>query len=206
MGFMQLVRVGGVTVYVLIFCSVASIAIIIERIIYYWKRSGVRRMDFMRQIRGRVQKQDIDGALELCKRANTPFSKVAQAGLNFLGHDEVVMSSAMEREITVETTKLERFISVTGTIGSTAVYIGLFGTVLGIIRAFYDISESGSGGVSVVVRGISEALVCTATGLAVAIPAVFAYNYFVRRIDRFITDMELSASELIDIAKRGRQQ
>lgn len=205
MGLMQLISAGGITVYVLILCSVISLAIIIERLIYYWRRSRVRRLDFMRQIRGRVQKQDVAAALDLCKRTSTPFAKVAEIGLNFASHEEIVMSNAMDREITIETTKLERFTSITGTIGSTAVYIGLFGTVLGIIRAFYDISESGSGGVSVVVKGISEALVCTATGLAVAIPAVFAYNYFVRRIDGFIADMELSASELLDIVKRGRQ-
>jgi biopolymer transport protein ExbB/TolQ len=111
----------------------------------------------------------------------------------------------MEREITIETTKLERFISIVGTIGSTAVYIGLFGTVLGIIRAFHDISQSSSGGISVVINGISEALVCTAAGLCVAVPAVIAYNFFVRKVDGFVMDMELSASETMDLL-RGKQK
>jgi biopolymer transport protein ExbB/TolQ len=85
------------------------------------------------------------------------------------------------------------------TIGNTAVYIGLFGTVLGIIRAFSDIAAAGAGGMSVVIGGVAEALVCTATGLFVAIPAVIAYNYFTKRVERFVTDMELCASEVIDL-------
>ena len=111
------------------------------------------------------------------------------------------MSNAMEREITIETSDLERYIGIVGTIGNIAVYIGLFGTVLGIIRAFHDISMAGAGGMSIVIGGVAEALVCTATGLAVAIPAVIAYNYFSKRVDRFVDDMELCASELIDLIR-----
>ena len=90
---------------------------------------------------------------------------------------------------------------VLGTLGNNAIYIGLFGTVLGIIRAFHDISKSGSGGISIVINGIAEALVCTAAGLCVAVPAVIAYNYFVKKVDGFITDMELCASETMDLVK-----
>ncbi len=105
----------------------------------------------------------------------------------------------MDREITIETIRLERYTSIVGTIGNTAVYIGLFGTVLGIIRAFHDIAAAGAGGMSIVIGGVAEALVCTAMGLLVAIPAVIAYNYFMKRVDRFINDMELCASELGDL-------
>ena len=107
----------------------------------------------------------------------------------------------MERAIVIETNLLERYTTIVGTIGSVAVYIGLFGTVLGIMRAFHDISISGSGGINVVINGIAESLVCTAAGLCVAVPAVIAYNYFIKRIDGFITDMELCASETMDLVK-----
>jgi biopolymer transport protein ExbB/TolQ len=76
---------------------------------------------------------------------------------------------------------------------------GLFGTVLGIIRAFHDIAAAGAGGMSIVIGGVAEALVCTATGLFVAIPAVIAFNYFARKVELFTNDMELCASELIDL-------
>jgi len=155
----------------------------------------------MKLIREALEKSNVKKALEICKNTDTPFSCVVNAGLNLFGHSEVVISNTMEREVTIETTKLERYTSIVGTIGSTAVYIGLFGTVLGIIRAFHDISKSGSGGISIVINGISEALICTAVGLCVAVPAVIAYNYFVKKIDNFITDMELCVSETMDYIK-----
>lgn len=197
----QLLRAGGFTMYILLSCSVLSVAIILERAIYYRRRSKVRKVDFMMQVREALEKGHVHKAIEICNQIDTPFSRVVHSGLSLHGHNEVVVSNAMEREVTVETTKLERLTSIVGTIGSTAVYIGLFGTVLGIIRAFHDISKSGSGGISVVINGIAEALVCTAAGLCVAVPAVIAYNYFVKRVDGFISDMELCASEAMDLIK-----
>ncbi|MDD5165833.1 MAG: MotA/TolQ/ExbB proton channel family protein [Candidatus Omnitrophica bacterium] len=201
MNLWQLLQVGGFTMYILLSCSILSLAIILERFIYYRLRSRVPRVGFMALIQEALEKGNVKRALEICKDTNTPFSSVVHSGLTLYGHNEVVISNAMEREVTIETVKLERLTSIVGTIGSTAVYIGLFGTVLGIIRAFHDISKTGSGGISVVINGISEALVCTAAGLCVAVPAVIAYNYFVKKVDSFITDMELSASEVMDSMK-----
>jgi len=195
----EIIQLGGITMYVLIFCSVLSLAVIFERLVYYAKRSRVSRAKFMEKIKNELAEHDVEAALKICERIDTPFSKVAKAGLSLHRHNEKILSQAMEREITIETIKLERFISITGTIGSTAVYIGLLGTVLGIIRAFHDISLSKGGGVNVVIGGISEALVCTAAGLLVAIPAVISYNFFIRRIDNFVADMDLCASELVDL-------
>ena len=199
MSLWQLISAGGFTIYILLAFSIFSLAIIMERYIYYRQRSRVKRQDFMAEISRELKKGNIKNAAEICGSTDTPFSKVAYAGINLHGHNEVVISNTMEREITIETTKLERFTSIVGTIGSTAVYIGLFGTVLGIIRAFHDISKSGSGGLNIVINGISEALVCTAAGLCVAVPAVIAYNYFVKKVDGFIADMELCASETADL-------
>jgi len=195
----ELVKFGGFTMYILLAVSVLSLAIIIERYVYYRRRSRIKREEFMKEISDELKSGNLKKALEICKNTDTPFSSVVYYGLNLYGHSEVVISNTMEREVTIETTRLERFTSIVGTIGSTAVYIGLFGTVLGIIRAFRDIAASGSGGISVVISGISEALVCTAMGLCVAVPAVIAYNYFVKRVDGFITDMELCASEIMDL-------
>jgi len=110
-----------------------------------------------------------------------------------------IIERALRRTENMEFSKMERHLSFLATTGSAAPFIGLFGTVLGIIRAFHDISTAGSGGINVVINGISEALVCTAVGLCVAVPAVIAYNYFVKRVDGFITDMELCASEILDL-------
>jgi len=195
----QMLKSGGLTIYILLACSVLSLAIIIERYIYYRKRSKVKRVDFMSKISQELEKRNIARALEICKATDTPFSSVVYSGLNLAGHNEMLISNTMDREVSVEMIKLEKYTSIVGTIGSTAVYIGLFGTVLGIIRAFHDISAAGSGGISVVISGISESLACTAMGLCVAVPAVIAYNYFTKKIDNFITDMELCSSEVMDL-------
>ena len=209
MGMFQLISNGGITMYALILCSILSIAIIVERILYYHKRSLVNREDFMTDIRNQLNRDNPRHAIlmciGMCKDAATPFANVMCSGLNAHGKGEKEILSNMERAIVIETNMLSRFTTIVGTIGSVAVYVGLFGTVLGIIRAFHDISKSGSGGISIVINGISEALICTAAGLCVAVPAVIAYNYFTRRIDNFVTDMELCASETLDLIA-GKQK
>ncbi len=200
MNIWQLVKVGGFTMIVLLASSVLSIAIILERVIFYRNKSRLKRSDFMLKIRQEIKKESLNPAKKICVDTNAPFAHVVYAGLSFFDCSEKEISNNMERQIIIETTILERFTSIIGTIGSIAVYIGLFGTVLGIIRAFHDISASGgSGGISVVISGISEALSCTAAGLCVAVPAVVAYNYFMKKIDDFIKDMELAASETMDM-------
>jgi biopolymer transport protein ExbB/TolQ len=195
----EILQIGGFTMYILLFCSILSIAIFLERIIYYRKRSKTKRAEFMMRAASALKTGDIKKAMEICKETLSPFSKVVYSGLQLYGHHKREISNAMEREITIETTKLERYTDIVGTIGNTAVYIGLFGTVLGIIRAFHDIAAAGAGGMSIVIGGVAEALVCTATGLFVAIPAVIAFNYFTKKVGHFMDDMELCASELTDL-------
>jgi biopolymer transport protein ExbB/TolQ len=195
----EILQIGGFTMYILLFCSFLSIAIFLERIIYYRKRSKTKRAEFMMRTASALKTGDIKKAMEICKETLSPFSKVVYSGLQLYGHHKREISNAMEREITIETTKLERYTDIVGTIGNTAVYIGLFGTVLGIIRAFHDIAVAGAGGMSIVIGGVAEALVCTATGLFVAIPAVIAFNYFTKKVGHFMDDMELCASELTDL-------
>ena len=195
----QIISAGGFTIYFLIFCSFISIAVIIERVVYYNRRSKFSRTVILDHIRKEFAGNHVLNAIGFCKNIDTPVARVALAGLNLHGHDEKLIANAMEREINVEMIKLGRFTGIVGSIGGTAVYIGLLGTVIGIMRAFSDISKSGGGGMDVVTIGIAEALVCTAAGLLVAIPAVLSYNWFTRKIDNFVVDMELAASELVDL-------
>jgi biopolymer transport protein ExbB/TolQ len=197
--FWEIFQIGGFTMYILLLCSLISVTILLERILYYRKLSKAERTEFMVKIKRALKTGNLERAMEICRDASSPFSSVVYSGLEHHNHPEREISNAMEREITVQTVKLERYISIVATIGNTAVYIGLFGTVLGIIRAFHDIAAAGAGGMAIVIGGVAEALVCTATGLFVAIPAVIAYNYFTKRVEHFINDMELSASELSDL-------
>ena len=195
----QIFKSGGITMYILFTCSILSVAVIVERFIYYKRRAWIKRIDFMDQVKPLIHKGHYAKALEICENTNTAVALVAHAGLKLHGRGNREISHAMERQITIATVKMERYTNLVGTIASTAGYIGLFGTVLGIIRAFHDIATKGAGGIDVVINGISEALVCTAAGLIVAVPAVIAYNYFVKKIDTIVTDMELCASEIQDM-------
>lgn len=199
MNIWHLIKIGGVTMVILLAMSVVSVAIILERIIFYRSKSRLKRKEFMLRIRQELKKGGINSAMKICKDSNAPFSQVAYAGLSFFDCSEKEISNNMERQIIIETVILERFTSVIGTIGSVAVYIGLLGTILGILKAFHDVSISGSGGISVIIGGISEALSTTAAGLTIAVPAVAAYNYCMKKIDDFIKDMELAASETMDL-------
>ena len=200
----QAIKIGGPVMYFLLVASVLSIAVVLDRLFYYYVRSQVPRQVFMSAVRQHLLRGDLPKAIATAKACPAPFAAVVLAGLNASDFDEKEISAAMEREIIVEVSALERRTAIVATIGSTAVYIGLLGTVWGIIRTFRDISQIGSGGIEVVIGGISEALVCTATGLLVAIPAVIAHNYFVKRINAFVTDMELCASEVAGLINRRK--
>ncbi|MGA2976289.1 MAG: MotA/TolQ/ExbB proton channel family protein [Spirochaetia bacterium] len=199
---LEVLSMGGFTMYILLFCSVLSLGVIIDRIASYAKKSRVKRPQLMDRIKDELKKKDFERAIEICRDTDAPFAKVVLAGLEKAGRAEKVVGSVMERQITIEVGRLERLTSVVATIGNIAVYIGLFGTVLGVIRAFRDISAAGTGGMDVVIGGVAEALITTATGLAVAVPSVVLYNYFSKRIERFQTDMELAASEVSDLIGR----
>lgn len=202
---LQVFTMGGVTMYVLLGCSVVSVGVILERLVNYWRKSRTGRLELLRRVRDAVTANRIDAALAACDESPSPVAMVVREGLKQHGAHAEVISSAMEREIMIETAKLEQHTSIVGTIGNIAVYIGLFGTVLGIIRSFHDISRLGSGGISIVIGGVSEALICTAAGLLVAVPAVVAYNYFIRRVDAFVIDMEYCASAMLDMLKPDRK-
>ena len=195
----QIFNMGGFTMYILLLCSVLSIGVILERLRTYYFRSKLDRSSFMERIKAEIDKDDFEKAIKISEAEDAPTASVVLAGLKTHKHEEKMIANAMEREIMLETVKLEKYTAIVGTIGNIAVYIGLFGTVLGIVSSFHNISKIGSGGISVVIGGVAESLICTATGLLVAIPAVIAYNYFVRRVDNFITEMEYCSSAVIDM-------
>ena len=195
----QIFNMGGFTMYILLFCSVISFGVILERLKTYFFLSRLNRMQFLAKIKAEIEKGEFEKATKMCEKETAPIASVILAGLKNHNYEEKTVSNAMEREIMVETVKLEQYTSVVGTIGNIAVYIGLFGTVIGIVNSFHNIAKIGSGGISVVIGGVAEALTCTATGLLVAIPAVVAYNYFIRRVDNFVTEMEYCASAVIDM-------
>jgi biopolymer transport protein ExbB/TolQ len=193
---------------VLFFMSAWSIGVAIDRWIAFQAARKQSRI-FAPAVAGALKDGRVDEAISIAEQnKRSHLAKVVTAGLQeFHAHQvsaeipgEMIEASkrALERAAAIVHAELKRGISSLATIGSTAPFVGLFGTVLGIIHAFQGISSSKSTGLGAVAGGIAEALVTTAIGLFVAIPAVWLYNYFTNKIEGFDVEMDNSSSELVD--------
>jgi biopolymer transport protein ExbB len=197
---MQLISMAGFEMYILIFCSILSVAVIINRVLYFIRKSKIKRIEFTSSVKKFIESNEIEKAVKFCEHTDSLYSNITISGLkNYVSHNKSGVEEAIDRELTIEIMNLEKYTGIVGTIGNVAVYIGLLGTVVGIMKAFHNISVAGSGGIDVVIGGVSQALVATAAGLCIAIPAVVAYNYFVKKIDYFTSEMEVFSSHLLDI-------
>jgi biopolymer transport protein ExbB len=163
--------------WLLIGLSLLSVTIMVERGIFL-SAGGVDFEALGKELLAFLKDNDAAGARKLLAGQRAPESQIAAAGLEQLDRGSEAMSEAMASAKSRLRLDLERNLGVLGTLGNNAPFIGLFGTVLGIIKAFADLSHNQTGGAGAVMSGISEALVATAVGLMVAIPAVIAYNYF----------------------------
>jgi len=203
-------------VIALFLMSAWSIGVMIDRLIAY---NGARKQSrqFAPAVAGALREGKLDEAIKIADRYNkSHLAKVVVAGLqefrahqlsNEISGEEIEASKrALDRAEAIVHAELKRGVSSLATIGSTAPFVGLFGTVVGIIHAFTGISTEKSTGLAAVAGGISEALVTTAIGLFVAIPAVWMFNYFTNRIDAFDVEMGNSSSELIDYFLKRTQQ
>lgn len=199
-----------------------SLALMIERSRAY-SRAKRQSISYIMLLRNFLQERKLQEAVTAAgQHPDSPLAKVVGAGMGeYLkgmealqeeGPEDVgdfdlvdAVNRQLERSKERETANLKRGLTVLATVGSTSVFVGLFGTVVGIITAFQGISADGGGGLSSVAGGISEALVATAVGLMVAIPSVVAFNLFNGRVEAFQIDMNDVASELVDfVLKEGR--
>ncbi|MEO8049873.1 MAG: MotA/TolQ/ExbB proton channel family protein [Acidobacteriota bacterium] len=203
-------------VVVLFVMSAWSIGVMIDRVIAFSAARGQSRQ-FAPAVAGALREGKLDEAIKIADRyPKSHLAKVVVAGLQeFRAHqmssdisgEEIEASKrALERAEAIVHAELKRGISSLATIGSTGPFVGLFGTVVGIINAFKGISSEKSTGLGAVAGGISEALVTTAVGLFVAIPAVWMYNYFSGRIEAFDVEMGNSSSELVDYFLKRTQK
>lgn len=184
------------TMIVLIFCSIIALTFAIERW-WFFRRISLDVENFMAVLKKYVEDGSFKEALNLCRSTVSPVARVMEVAIMNHGKPKSQIVELMNATYLEERMKMERFIIVLGTMGTICPFIGLFGTVIGIIRAFHDLAVSGSGGPSVVAAGISEALVTTAAGLAIAVPAVVLFNYFMKRIKTTSTIMETSRIRIL---------
>lgn len=182
--FHQLAPFGDIGVlWLLIAASIFSFGVILER---WWvfRKNRIDFAGFLRDLARSLEKGDLAEAGRTARSARGFEARVAVAGLEHFNRGAVSVAEAMTSRLVLERSALERNLIILGSLGNNAPFIGLFGTVLGIIKAFRDLGSAGQGGVGVVMSGISSALIATAFGILVAIPAVMANNAFQTRLKR----------------------
>ena len=182
---------GDWVLWILILASILSVTVMIERLIYFLRnRTPVER--FIEAFTERLGRDDVNGAAALADITKGAEARIAKVALSHFNDGEQVVEEMMASRKVAERLRFERYLMILGTMGNNAPFFGLFGTVLGIIKAFHDLGQAGSNaaGATTVMSGISEALVATAMGLLVAIPAVIAYNYFNKKVKEFAANAE----------------
>ena len=189
-GFDLLHKLLGITalgtewvLWLLIALSVLSLAVIFERAMFFWKMK-LDMTIFTDQLTKALESSDWDKVRAICEASPALACQTVLRGIEARSRGAHAMEEAMTGYMIGQRQKLDHGLMILGTLGNNAPFIGLFGTVLGIIIAFRDLALNPQGGAAVVMRGISEALIATAVGLIVAIPAVVAYNYFQRLVKR----------------------
>jgi biopolymer transport protein ExbB len=201
----DILKAGGWVMYPIILCSVIAMTIIIER---FWslRRRYVLPSGLTQQVSKWVQEGGkVDNKRLEILRNNSPLGKVLAAGLMNMDHGREMMKASVEEVGSQIVHELERYLNTLGTIAEIAPLLGLFGTVTGIIRMFAAIGVVGLGNPSALSAGLSEALIATAAGLAVAIPTVVFYRYFRGLVDELVVSMEQEALKLIDTLHGDRE-
>ena len=191
----------------LILLSIYSLSIILERFFKFKKSIGVSRK-LIAYCRHPIHSDNYEKVSDACTREmtrNTPAAHVIMTLVEKRDRSKAELKEIADSAIDWEVTKLQRKLTVLGTLGSITPFIGLFGTVIGVMHAFKDLAgaSASAAGASVVAAGIAEALVNTAAGLFVAIPAVIAYNYFLSKTNYFGKELENIADEIIFQQNRG---
>lgn len=201
----ELIKAGGIAMWPLLLFSVVALAIIGER---FWslQRKYVCPPNLIPQVQQWLARNELDDARIELVRQSSPLGRVVAAGLVNRHRNRELIKEALEDAGRHTLPELERYLRTLGTIATIAPFLGLLGTVLGMIEMFAGISTRGIGDPSIVAGGISQALIATATGLAVAIPSVMFYRYFRGKVSELLLDMEQEALRFIEILQERRER
>ncbi len=194
---LEFIRAGGWLMLPILLCSVIAVAISLERL-WSLSRSRLVPTDLLGEVWNRLQadKLDADALREL--RRDSALGLILAAGLSNSHAGREAMKEAIAEAASYVIHDMERYLNTLGTIAAVTPLLGLLGTVLGMITVFSEIMIHGTGNAAVLAGGISEALITTASGLTVAIPALIMHRYFVRKIDTVVVTMEQEATKLVD--------
>jgi len=195
---LEIVKSGGWLMIPLILCSVIAIAIIAERI-WALQKGKICPKHLLAQIWTWIKNDELDTAKIKQLQGGSPLGRVLAAGLINRHHDRSSMKEAIEetgRQVVID---MERFLNTLGTISVVTPLLGLLGTVIGMIKVFTAITVQGVGNAHQLAGGISEALITTAAGLSIAIPALMCYRYFQRKVDELVVQMEQESLKLVEV-------
>jgi len=195
LNFVELMKVS-VVMPILLVASVLVVAYALERFWYYW-RAGRLNSRFLVEVKRLIRDGKVQEAVDCCDKQRGLVPEIVKAGLNASHLSRIDAEDTMESYKQRSQNLLRARLGVFGTLSFISPLLGLMGTVLGIMRSFHDLALSGSGGPTIVAAGISEALVTTVTGIAVAVPAAVIYNYFTNRLRNLMVRIDTFTSELI---------
>ena len=201
----ELIKAGGWSIWPIILCSVAALAIIGERL-WSLQKKYIAPPNLLAQVQQWLTRDVLDPARLTALRESSPLGKVLAAGLVNREHEREVVKEAVENAGRHVVPELERYLRTLGSIAAISPFLGLFGTVVGMIQMFSGIGQHGVGDPSIVAEGIAVALINTAAGLAVAIPSLLFYRYFRGRVNDLLIDMEAEAIKLVEILHGEREQ
>jgi biopolymer transport protein ExbB len=188
---------GGVLMWLVALCSVVGAAIFLERLLHY-HRNTINTSEFLKGIINALRRNALVEALSICDETPGPVPRVVKAAITKYDRSREEIQDAIEEVGLVEVPRLERNLVGLATVAHIAPLLGLLGTVVGFISCFRTVADKGSFvHVGDIADGVWMALLCTAAGLAVAIPAYVAYNYLVSRVDGLVLDMERAATEIV---------
>ncbi len=191
---------GGILMYPIAFCSIVALGVFLERL-WSLRKKKVIPQEFLMEIVDMVAKGKIGEAITYCKRSDASIAHIAYAGIENYGKRRELIKERMEEVGKREVANLERYINVIGTIAGVAPLLGLLGTVSGMIKSFNVISLQGVADPGSLAGGISEALITTAAGLVVAIPAFVMYRYLRNRVDSLVVEMEEISVRMVELLK-----
>lgn len=199
MNILDLCMQGGWLMIPLIALSLVSIYILVERILAL-RLASAEDASFMQRIRDYIHTGELDSARNLCRRTDTPYARLIEKGISRIGRPMNDVLVAIENTGNIEVSRLEKGLPWLATTAAGAPMLGFLGTVIGMVKAFYEIASAGSSaGIATFADGIYTALVTTVAGLIVGVTALFAYNYLVARINRVMTGLEAKTMEFMDL-------
>lgn len=199
LSILELASKGGWIMIVLAILSVVAVYIFVERYIAI-RRAGKEDKLFMDRIRDYVKNGDVKSAINFCRVTNTAGARIIERGISRIGKPATEIQSAIENTGNLEVATLEKRLPVLATIAGGAPMIGFLGTVIGMIEAFWQMSNTGGNiDISLLSGGIYQAMITTVGGLAVGIVALFAYNYLVAKVDSVVNEIEAKSLTFMDI-------